>query len=68
MQPGWIPWHTGKCMVTSAQSLKSLEELQVFILVNGQNTIKGIMRILRKPSDAVVRILESLRTAGLIEY
>jgi predicted transcriptional regulator len=58
----------GKGIVISARSLKSLEDLRFFTLVNGQNTMEGIMRILRKSSHTVVRILESLRAAGLIEY
>jgi hypothetical protein len=63
----WIPRRTSKGIVTSAQSLGSFEYLQVFSLVNGQNTAEGITRILRKPPATIARVLESLRAAGLIE-
>jgi hypothetical protein len=66
IQPGWIPQRTGKGMLTPAQSLDSLESLQVFTLVNGQNTVEGIARILRKPIQVITPTLERLRRAGLI--
>ncbi len=63
----WIPKRTQKGLMTSAQSLGSIEYLQVFTLVNGQNSVEGITRILRKPSHIIVSILEALKRSGLIE-
>ena len=64
---GWIPRRTAKGMQFSGKSLASIEHLQTFTLVNGQNTIEGISRILRKPPDTIARILNELRDAGFIE-
>jgi hypothetical protein len=64
---GWIPRRTSKGMQLSGKSLTSLEHLQVFTLVNGQNTMEGITRLLRKPPDTILRILNELRDADIIE-
>jgi hypothetical protein len=66
-QTGWIPRRTAKGMQLSGKSLASIEHLQVFTLVNGQNTIEGISRLLRKPPETISRILNELRNAGFIE-
>jgi hypothetical protein len=66
-QNSWIPRRTMKGTATTAQSLGSFEYIQVFTLVNGHNTLEGLARILRKPPHQVMRILETLRDAGLIE-
>jgi predicted transcriptional regulator len=66
-QTAWIPRRTLKGTQTSAKSLNSLEYFQVFILVNGQNSVEGIARLLRQPSEIISRILNDLRKAGLIE-
>jgi hypothetical protein len=63
----WIPKRTQKGLKTSAQTLGSFEHLQVFTLINGQNSVEGITRILRKPEPGVVSILQELKSAGLIE-
>lgn len=63
----WIPRRTTKGMQFSGKALSSIEHLQVFTLVNGQNTIEGISRLLRKPPDTIVRILNELRDSGFIE-
>lgn len=63
----WTPQRTQKGLQTQTRSLGSLEHLQVFILVNGQNTAEGIARLLRKPPERVNRLLMDLRVAGLIE-
>jgi hypothetical protein len=64
---GWIPRRTAKGMQFSGKSLASVEHLQVFTLVNGQNTIEGISRLLRKPPETIFRILNDLRDADFIE-
>jgi len=64
---GWIPRRTAKGMQFSGKSLASIEHLQVFTLVNGQNSIEGIARLLRKQPDTITRILNELRDAGFIE-
>ena len=63
---GWIPRRTAKGMQFSGKSLASIEHLQAFTLVNGQNSIEGISRILRKPPETITRILNELRDAGFI--
>ena len=64
---GWIPRRTAKGMQSSGKSLTSIEHLQVFTLVNGQNSIEGISRLLRKQPDIIARILNELRDADFIE-
>lgn len=64
---GGIPRRTTKGMQFSGKSLASIEHLQVFTLVNGQNSIEGISRLLRKPPDTIARVLNELRDAGFIE-
>lgn len=64
---GWTPRRTQKGMQLQARSLGSLDHLQAFILVNGQNSVEGIARLLRKPPQRIIRLLEDLRSAGLIE-
>jgi hypothetical protein len=64
---GWIPRRTSKGQQISAQSLRPIEYLQVFTLVNGHNSVEGITRLLRKPAADISRILHDLRSAGLIE-
>lgn len=66
-KPGWIPRRTLKGMHLLPQSLASLEHRQVFTLVNGQNSVEGIARLLRKLPDNIYRILNELRSAGMIE-
>lgn len=63
----WIPRRTAKGMQFSGKSLASIEHLQAFTLVNGQNSIEGISRLLRKPPETIARILSELREAGFIE-
>jgi hypothetical protein len=64
---GWIPRRTLKGQQISAQSLRPVEYLQVFTLVNGHNTAEGITRLLRKSPADISRILKDLQAAGLIE-
>lgn len=64
---GWIPRRTAKGMQFSGKALTSIEHLQVFSLVNGQNSIEGISRLLRKSPDTIAHILNELRDAGFIE-
>jgi hypothetical protein len=66
-RPGWIPRRTAKGLQFSGKSLASIEHLQVFTLVNGQNTVEGISRLLRKPPETILRILNELRASGFIE-
>jgi hypothetical protein len=63
----WIPQRTARGAQTIAQSLGSFEHIQVFTLVNGQNTVEGIARLVRKPPGNILRILYDLRSTGLIK-
>ncbi|HET8845852.1 MAG TPA: hypothetical protein VFN35_30590 [Ktedonobacteraceae bacterium] len=67
LSPVWIPRRSQKGMVTSAQSLETIDHLRTFTLVNGQNSVDGIARLLRKPIREIAVILESLRERDLIE-
>jgi hypothetical protein len=63
----WVPQRTARGAQIVAQSLGSFEHIQVFTLVNGQNTVEGIARLVRKPPGNILRILYDLRSAGLIK-
>jgi len=61
-----IPRRTFSGNNAPVSSFASREQRQVFALVDGRRTIEGIVHLLHKPPDVVVRILHELQLKGLI--
>ncbi|MBV9230278.1 MAG: hypothetical protein JOZ18_13275 [Chloroflexi bacterium] len=62
----YIPLRTIRGNAAPVSAFVSREQRQVFALVDGQRTIGEIVRLLHKPPDAVLRVLQELQAAGFV--
>ncbi len=67
IQPGTILRRTELGNKAPGLVLSSRELRQVFALVDGHRTVEEIVRLLHKSPDSVVRLLDELKTARLLE-
>lgn len=61
-----IPLRTFSGNNAPVSAFASREQRQVFALVDGRRTIEGIVRLLHKPPDVVMRVLHELQLKGFI--
>lgn len=61
-----IPQRTFNGMNVPVNALASRDHRQVFALVDGRRSIEEIVRLLHKPPDVVVRVLQELQIRGFI--